>query len=106
MQSFLVPAQIQEDIRVTEDRLSKIANNANLFALRLSPDGTELFALGTTAALDTAHVLVNMHFIKVPHLAKVRETSPSCRDFTQVPCLSLLHGKNEILRHTKTQITC
>lgn len=71
LQSFPVPDQIRKDVRLTQDRLPKIAQHASLFSLRLSSDGTEILALGSTAALDTAHVLINMHFVKAPQLAKV-----------------------------------
>lgn len=59
----------------TKEHLLKIAKHAEIFALRLSPDDSELIAMGPSAALETAHALINMHFIKAPHFAQVAKAN-------------------------------
>eukprot|EP00283_Hemiselmis_rufescens_P017859 CAMPEP_0173464380 /NCGR_PEP_ID=MMETSP1357-20121228/69821_1 /TAXON_ID=77926 /ORGANISM="Hemiselmis rufescens, Strain PCC563" /LENGTH=335 /DNA_ID=CAMNT_0014432273 /DNA_START=11 /DNA_END=1014 /DNA_ORIENTATION=- len=69
--NFPIPPSLAADLKATEGSLPKLAKLANLIALNISSDGRNLVAIGATQALEMADALVDMHFHKVPQLAKV-----------------------------------
>lgn len=70
------------------------AKNAGLFALNLTADGTELMALGSAFALETAYALVNMHFVKAPQLSKVGQRASSLQSRMSDASGTLAKGKS------------
>ena len=93
---FPVPPELQEDIQLTEDLLPMMAKNAGLFVLQLSSDGSELMALGSAFALDTAFVLINMHFVKAPQLAKFAHRANSLQSRMSDSNGSMMKGESVV----------
>jgi len=96
IQVFPVPPELQEDIQLTEDLLPMMAKNAGLVLLKLSSDGSELMALGSAFALDTAFVLINMHFVKAPQLAKFAHRANSLQSRMSDSNGSMMKGESVV----------